>query len=152
MNAPRRLVMRVKAHQGHRLDDAQPSLQAPAQHLAVACRKQETRLREFRRRADQGFQVFVALPNRVAEEADPCRVAGDAPIVLDYGRGPLPYSLEQLRSPVETLNLEGQLVTCLEVLYGRRASVMHGYSLPDGWSLEVRERLARVEPEFGVER
>jgi hypothetical protein len=44
---------------------------APAQHLAVARRQQEARPRNSGCRADEGLQIFVALPHGVPEEAYP---------------------------------------------------------------------------------
>jgi hypothetical protein len=71
--------------------------------------------------------------------------------VLDYGCGPLPERFEEFRSSVVVMNLETQLIARIKILFGCRADSIPRYFLLDGISLEVRKRLARVEPEFGVE-
>ena len=71
--------------------------------------------------------------------------------MLDYGRRPLPNRFEEFWSSVMAVNLETHLIASIKILFGRRTDGVPRYFLLYGFSLEVRKRLARVEPEFGVE-
>jgi hypothetical protein len=72
--------------------------------------------------------------------------------VLDHGRATLPDRFEEFRPSIVTVNFETQLIASVKILFGSRTDSVSGYFQLDGLSLEVRKRLARVEPELGVER
>jgi hypothetical protein len=71
--------------------------------------------------------------------------------VLDHVRGPLPDRFEEFRPSVVAMDFETHLIASSEILFGSRTDGISGYLLLNGLSLEVRKRLARIEPELGVQ-
>jgi hypothetical protein len=103
------LIVEADTHQGHRLHNAKTVCQAPSEHVAVASRQQEARTGEHGCGSDESFEVLVGLGDRVPEEADEGRVAGNAPMPLDEGRRAVRDRLAYLGAAVVTVDRIVQL-------------------------------------------
>src|SRR6476660_6549222 len=146
------LVVEPHAHQRHGLIDAESVRQAPAEQLAVARGHYQAGTDESRRLSNQRFYIVIALADRMTEKTDHGCVTGNLAGVLDQRGRSLFDCLQELRGAVVAMDSDTERVASLEVT---RVCLAHGVTRnlhADRRTLQVRQRLARVESQFCVQR
>ena len=88
----------------------------------------------------------------VSEKSNQCRVSRDAPVVLDDGSRATVNCFQQILSSLVTVDSKANLIAGFQVRLGRRTDSVPLDFQAKRWALHDRKRLARVEPQLGVER
>src|SRR5580693_119161 len=91
----RRFIVKILAHQRHRLNDTQSPIQAPTKKLCIAAWNEQARSGDAVCRADQRLHIIIGFTDCMAEGTNQRRVPCNPTIMLDHTRGLLLNRLEE---------------------------------------------------------
>src|SRR6266446_3114037 len=125
--------------------------QTPAKQLAVARRQQKTPAVEGRCGADQRLEALVGLGDRVPEKCNIGSIGCDFAEMLDDACRPLLDRIAKLAPTIVPMDPLAQRVAGSQIRFCGRPHVVTWKSDAQGRSVQLRNRLAGLEAELGVQ-
>src|SRR6266404_1263301 len=146
-----RLIVETDRHQIHLMREAETVPQTPAKQLPVARRQQKTPAVEGRCGADQRLEALVGLGDRVPEKCNIGSIGCDFAEMLDDACRPLLDRIAKLAPTIVPMDPLAQRVAGSQIRFCGRPHVVTWKSDAQGRSVQLRNRLAGLEAELGVQ-